>query len=188
MRWPMAEVQLLEDRTQLTPMTYAAAAASPEVIIEPTATPGVYLLTLARTGALTISLSTADGSQFVGEVALLTPDLRLLVERDFRDESGAAPVTLTELVDPGVYLLRVQSGSLASTIRRIQTQFVPASNPGFPVSVGDSPATVQVVDVNGDGRVDLITPNPFPPMCRCCWAAGTGRLKPSPASPLETFH
>ena len=24
MRWPMAEVQLLEDRTQLTPMTYAA--------------------------------------------------------------------------------------------------------------------------------------------------------------------
>ncbi len=116
-------------------------------------------LTVARTGQLTISLSVADGSRFVGDVALLNPDLRLLVERGFSDDSGVVPVTFTQYADPGRYLVREQSLTSDSAVLQLRTHFMPASNPIQPITVGGGPQMVKLVDLNGDGHVDLVTAN-----------------------------
>ena len=133
--------------------------SSPDAVLKPTLTPGIYSLKVAQTGAVTISLSAADGSLFVGDVALLTSDLRPLAERSFQNETGTDSAKFTELVDLNDYLLRVQSRTLSSAAPRLQTQFVPVSNPVLPIPAENRPIAVQVADVNGDGRVDLITAN-----------------------------
>ncbi len=86
----------------------------------------------------------------VGSRALLTPDLRVLTVKTFAGEPGAEPVSFTQLVGPGDYLLRVDpANSEASPL--IQAEFVPGSNPLLPTPIGSFVSIVITLDVDRDG-------------------------------------
>ncbi len=129
------------------------------VDLQPTANDGDYSLTITRRGKLTISLAVTDGSPFAGTLTLLTPDLRLVIEHNFRHDAGTEPVKFTEFIGPGNYLVRIRRQSLADGLMHITTAFDARLPPGFPMPVGDFPNTVLTEDVNRDGNIDLITLN-----------------------------
>ncbi len=154
-QWPIAEVELLENRTQLTPMTSAASSDSHDVILEPTETPEIYLLTVTRMGSLTILLSAADGSRFVGNVTLLTTDQRLLRESRIDGETENSIATFTNVVGVGAYLLRIESSQQFSEPLAVLTL---VTNPLIPRSAGEKPQAPLLVDLNEDMRLDIVAP------------------------------
>ena len=185
--WWVAAVECLEDRVQpavfvIDPTVMIDASAG---TLEATQDPAVYSLRIEQTGALTISFSAADGSQFVGAAALLTSDSRLLVERAFRNDVSVDSATFSEQVNPGDYRLRLQSPLPDSSEFFIETQFVSASNPGSPITVGDNPQAVQVVDINRDTFPDLIVPNLDSNTISVLLGRGDGTFADRPTIDLE---
>ena len=142
-RWSLV-VECLETRTQLTGVMFLA-----------TEDPAVFELSVPQRGAVTLAIRNGDDSRFVGEVALLSPSGRVLREQPFVAEPEGVASVLTETVAPGSYLVRFRPAVLKTTAPQVDLQFQATSD----FSVGDVPLSVQVANVKGNGRLDLVTSN-----------------------------
>jgi len=140
---------------------YTAHASVSYVNLQPTTQTALYDLTASRSGVLQVSISGTNGTPFVGNVSLLTRDLRLLYEQAFDGTPITRQTQFADVIGQGNYLLRVTPSNEVQETWEVHSTLVPAANPLVPIpfqslSPYATPTSVQVVDVNGDHRADLV--------------------------------
>ncbi len=123
---------------------------------------GEYVLNVAGTGTLTLSLLDSEDRQFLGTVSLLATDRRVLREQNFVDSSADEPSRVVEHIGPGNYLVVVRPRDIASLQElSVEANFVTTSDPRLPTSVGAFPKSALTVNLNDDEFLDVVTVNEF---------------------------
>jgi hypothetical protein len=105
--------------------------------------------TALGSGRLTLQSNTTAGT-LVPRLTLSGPGGKVLIQAD------DGPIV--QYLQPGTYSVSISALSGVGSYQLV-SQFVPGNAPSTPVGVGAKPNSVAVVDVNGDGRPDLVVAN-----------------------------
>ncbi len=118
-----------------------------------------YSFSPTQTGALSISLTAADGRALRPRVTLLSESGDLLIQSD---AAGPASARLNQSLQPGTYYLAVSAvtdDAAGNQGYTLDASFESALSPAQPLPVGFDPAWVATGDFNHDGHLDLVTAN-----------------------------
>jgi len=85
--------------------------------------------------------------------------------------------------NPDILVANAGAGSISVLLGDGKGKF--SNGPGSPIPAGHLPNDLAIVDMNGDGSLDVVIPNHQSPYLTILLGDGTGKFAPAPGSPFD---